>query len=128
MEASRHLFPAKEHHGHEGALHEESHDTLDSQWGTEDIAHEPGIVAPVGTKLELQDDTRGHTHGEIHAEEALPELGRVFPEVRTLLVVNGLGYAHDNGQAKGQGHEEPVIDCRESELRSGPVNGTGING
>ena len=43
MEAWRHLLPTKEHDGHEGALHEESDDTLDSQRGTEDVTHEPGV-------------------------------------------------------------------------------------
>ena len=127
MEARRDFLPAEEHHGHEGRLHEEGHYALDCQWRTEDVAHKPGVVRPVGAELEFEDDARGHTHGEVHAEKLLPEFGSSLPEFIFCTVVLGLDDTHDDGQAEGQGHEEPVIDCREGELRSRPVDGTGIN-
>ncbi len=127
VEARRHLLPAEIHHGHEGTLHEEGDDTLDSQWRTEDVTHEPGIVRPVGAELELEDDTCGDTHGEVHAEQFLPELGSCLPELILRTIVIGLYDTHNDRQSEGQGHEEPVVDCRESELRPRPVDGSGIN-
>ena len=140
MEASRHLVPAKVHDGHEGGLHEEGDDALDSQRRSEDVAHEPRVVGPVGAKLELEDDACGDAHGEVDAEEALPELGGLLPEgsvgLRGVALADGLlcaivaclDDAHDDGQTERQGNEEPVVDCRERELGSRPVDGRGIDG
>ena len=116
MEAWRYLLPTEVHHCHKGRFHEESHDTLDSQRGAEDVAYEPGVVRPVGAKLELEDDTRGNTHGEVNSEEFLPEDSSIFPELLFRTIIDGLHDTHDD-----------VIDCREGELRSRPVDGSGIN-
>ena len=112
MEAWRYLLPTEIHDGHEGGLHEEGYDTLDGQWGTEDVAYEPGVVAPVGTKLEFEDDTCGNTHGEVDSEELLPENGSVFPELVLRTIVTGLHDTHNDRQSEGQGHKEPVVDGR----------------
>ena len=110
MEARRYLLPAEEHDGYKGRLHEESHDTLDGQRSAEDVAHEPRVVRPVSTKLELEDDTRSHTHGEIDAEEALPELRSVAPENVAFAIPERLADAHDDCQSEGERHEEPMVD------------------
>lgn len=80
MEAPGYFLPAEEHDGYEGALHEEGEHALDGQGRAKDVANHPGIVAPVGTELELKDDTCRHTHGEVDAEELLPETGYLFPK------------------------------------------------
>ena len=121
MEPWRHLLPAEIHHGHESRLHEESNDALDGQWSAKDVAHKPRVVGPVGAKLKLQDDACGHTHGEVDTEELLPELGRFAPEVgigrRALSLLEslvckvelGLDDTHDDGHAKGERYEEPMV-------------------
>ena len=127
METARNLVPSEVHHGHEGRFHEEGDDALDGQWCAEDVAHEPRVVAPVGAKLKFEDDTRGDAHGEVDAEEFLPELGSVFPEGVFGAIVARLHDTHDDGQAERQGYEEPMVDCREGELCPRPLNGAGID-
>jgi hypothetical protein len=100
MESARHFVPSEEHDGHKGAFHEESQNAFDSERGTKDVANEPGIVAPIGTKLEFQDNTRGYTHCEVDAEKLLPELGSVFPETFLRAIVACLSYAHDDGKTE----------------------------
>ena len=112
VEAFRHFVPAEIHDGHEGGLHEEGHDAFDSERCAEDVAHEPRVVRPVGAELKLQDDARSHTHSEVDTEEFLPELGGVFPETLLRAIVARLHNAHDDGQAKRQGHEQPMVDSR----------------
>ena len=127
MEPRRNLLPTEIHDGNEGGLHKEGYDTLDGQRCTENVAYEPGIVRPVGAELKLQNDTCGYAHGEVNAEEALPEHGCVAPEGVTLAIPEGLADAHDDCQSEGQRNEQPVIDCRERKLCSGPVDGTGVD-
>ena len=127
MEAGRDLLPAEEHHGHEGGLHKECHDALDGQRRAEDIAYEPRVVRPVGAELKLQDDTCGNTHGEIDAEEFLPELCCVTPKDVTLAIPNGLADTHDDSQSEGQRNEQPMVDGRQCELCSCPVDGASVD-
>ena len=128
VEARRHFLPAEIHNSHKGRLHEERHDALDGQRRPEDIAHEPRVVAPVGTKLELEDDAGSHTHGEIDAEEFLPEARGVFPETLAVAIVDGLTNTHNDCQAQGERHKQPVIDSGQRKLRPRPVNGPAVDG
>ena len=128
MEAWRYLLPSEVHDGHEGGLHEEGHDTLDGQWRSEDVTYKPGVVRPVGAKLKLQNDTCSNAHGEVNAEETLPKLGRIAPECIAGAVPTGLDDTHHYGETQRQGHEEPVIDGCQCELRSCPVDGPAVNG
>ena len=80
MESTRDFVPTKIHHCHKGALHEKSDNALYGQRCTEDVANEPRIVAPVGSKLKFEDDTCRYTHSEIDSEKLLPEFSRTFPE------------------------------------------------
>ena len=123
MEPFGHLLPAEIHHGHEGTLHEECHDTLDGQRRSEDVTHEPGIVRPVGAELKFEDDARGHSHRKIDTEEALPELSRLAPEHVARAVVLGFHNGHNQSESQRQGDEKPVVDGRECELRSRPIDG-----
>ena len=127
MEALGNLVPAEIHHSYEGALHEEGHDTLDGQGSAEDVTYEPGIVAPVRTEFKLQDDTRGHAHGEIDSEELLPKLGRALPELIIRAIVTGLHDTHTDSQSQRQRDKKPMVDSRQGKLRPRPVNRTGIN-
>ena len=113
-----HLVPTEEHHGKEGCFHEEGQDTFDSQWRTEDVAHEPRVVAPIGTEFEFKDDARSDTHGKINGEEFHPELGCPFPELVFLDDIKGLHGCHDHCQTEGQRDENPMVTGRQSKLRS----------
>ena len=92
------FFPSEEHHSKEGGFHEEGQDAFDGQRCAEDVAHEPGIVAPVGAEFEFQDDTRSNAHGKIDSEKFHPELGSPFPELVFLEYIKGFHGCHDNGQ------------------------------
>ena len=119
------FVPAEEHHGDERRLHKEGHDALDGERCAENVAHEPGIVAPVRAELELKDDARGHAYGEVYAKELLPELGSMFPEVVLFDDVEGFHHAHHHGEAEREGHEQPVVAGGEGELRARPVEQRG---
>ena len=110
--------------------HEEGDNAFDGERCAEDVTHEPGVVGPVRAELELQDDTRGDTHREVDAEELLPKLRGIASEVdvgsdvnlaliegQLCLIILGLDDAHDDSQPERQGHEEPMVDCREGKLR-----------
>ena len=112
MEAARHFVPPEEHHSHKRRLHEEGQDAFHGERGSEDVAHEPGVVAPVGAELKLKDNARSHAHGEVDTEEFLPELGSNFPELLVCAIIASLHDAHDDGETERQGHEEPVVDGR----------------
>ena len=127
METRRHLLPAEIHHSDEGALHEKRHNALNGERRTENVAHEPGIVAPIRAEFKFKDDTRGHTHGEIHAEETLPENGGVLPEWLTCAIIARFHDAHDEGKTQREGHKEPMIDGGQCELGTRPVNERRVN-
>ena len=97
MESSRHLVPSKEHDGNEDTLHEECHDALYGKRCAEDISDKPGIVAPVRSELKLKDNACGYSHGEIDAEQFLPEYSYVLPERFATLVIACLHDAHYKG-------------------------------
>ena len=100
VEALADLVPAKEHDGNEGRFHEEGHDALDGERSVEDVAHEVGVVAPVGAELKFEDDTCGNAHSEVNAKELLPKLCAVAPESVTSPVPTGLCNTHDDSQSK----------------------------
>ena len=127
MESARHLLPTEEHHCHKGGFHEESHYTLDGKRSSKDVAHKPRVVAPVGTKLKFEDDTRSHTHGEVNTEEFLPKLCSLFPKLLAGAIPASFYDAHDEGESQRQWDEEPVIDGGESELRPCPVYRRGVD-
>ena len=116
METWRHFLPSEIHHGDKRRLHEESHDTLDGKGRAKDVAYYPGIIGPVGAKLKFQYQTGSYTHGEIDAEEFLPELGSILPETLAGTVVAGLHDTHDDGQAECQRHEQPMVDSCQRKL------------
>ena len=122
VESARHFLPAEVHHGDEGALHEERHNALDGKGRTEDVAHEPRVVAPVGAEFKLKDYSRRHTHGEVHAEEPLQEDGSVLPELLTCAIIARFHDAHDERKTQRERYEQPVIDGGEGELRPRPVD------
>lgn len=78
METSAYLVPSKEHDSDKSALHEESQDAFYGKWGTKDVAHKPGVVAPIGAKLKLKDDSCGNAHGEVDAKEFCQNLATSF--------------------------------------------------
>ena len=120
MELGRDLLPAEEHHGKECGLHEEGEDALNGQRGAEHISNEPGIIAPVGAELELENEAGGDAHCKIDGEELHPEARCLLPEFVFLDEVQRLHYGHDKRQAQSQRHEEPVVGRRHGELDSGP--------
>ena len=122
VEALRDLVPSEEHDGDEGALHEEGHDALDGQRGTEDVAHEMRVVGPVGAEFEFEDDARRHADGEVDAEQAHPEFGGPFPEFVARADVEGLHDGEDEAQSQRERHEKPVVDGRHGELRTRPID------
>ncbi len=122
MKLGTHLLPAKEHHGDERRLHEEGQNALNGKRRTEDVAHKPTVIAPVGAKLKLQDDASGHADGEIHAKDGHPELGGGQPLLAARAQVDGFHDGHNHTQAERERHEEPVIDGRKRKLSARPVN------
>ena len=105
METGGDLVPAEEHHGDKGRLHEERQNSLDGKRCAEDVTDKPGIVAPVRSELELEDDTRSDAHGEIDAEQPLPEACRRPPEILPGMIITSLHDAHDDCQSQRQWDE-----------------------
>ena len=122
MESLRYLLPTEEHHGNEGALHEESHNAFDSERRTKDVAHYPRVVAPVCSELELKDNSGGHTHCKVHSEKFLPKAGSVFPKLFPRAVIARFCDAHDECQTKCEWHKEPVINGSKRKLRPCPIH------
>jgi cytochrome bd ubiquinol oxidase subunit II len=95
METLAHFVPAEEHDGNESGFHKKCQDSFDSQWGSEDIAHKPGIVTPVSSELEFQNQTGGNsllfTLGRNDEERALlvNSTGRKWEFTFTTLVTFG---------------------------------------
>ena len=116
METPAHLAPAEEHHRDEGRFEEEGEDALDGQRGAEDVAHEVGVVGPVGPEFELEDQARGHADGEVYAEQAHPEFGRAEPERVLRADVKGLHDGDQEAQPERQRDEQPVVDGCHGEL------------
>ena len=127
MESTAHLLPTEEHDGNERSFHEEGQNTFDGQGGAEDITYKPGVVAPVGAELKLQNQSSGHAYGKVDAEEFHPVLSGAFPFLISRAVVEGLHQAHDNCQPQGEGNEDPVVDGGEGKLCSRPVNQRSVN-
>ena len=127
VEAAAHLLPAEEHHGNERRLHEESHNTLDGQRCSEDVAHKPAVVAPVGTELKLQNKPCSHAYGEVDTKKFHPESGGPFPEKVARPIIKGLHKAHDHGQPQGQRHKNPMVDGGQCKLCPRPVDQRRIN-
>ena len=94
METLAHFVPAEEHDGNESGFHKKCQDSFDSQWGSEDIAHKPGIVTPVSSELEFQNQTGGDTYGEIDSKQFHPEFSCVLPEFLTCCYIKGLHEPH----------------------------------
>ena len=117
-----HLVPSEEHDGEERGLHEECQDALDGERSAEDVAHEPRIVTPIRTELELQDDARGDAHGKVDGKEFHPELGGTFPELVFLNHVKGFHGCHNHRQPEGERHENPMVTGGEGELRPRPID------
>ena len=122
VEAAAHLVPAEEHHRHEGRFEEEGHDPLDGQRRTEDVAHEVGVVRPVGAELEFENQSRGYADGEVDAEQPHPELRRAAPEGVARAVVAGLHQGAQDAQTERQRDEEPMVNGRQGELRPRPLH------
>ena len=68
MEAFANLVPAKKHNSDKSSFHKEGENSLDSQRCPEDIPDKPTIVRPVGSELELEDQSRSDTDSEIDTE------------------------------------------------------------
>ena len=117
-----HLVPSEEHDGEERSLHKEGQDALDGERSTEDVAHKPRVVAPVGTEFEFEDDARGDAHGKIDGEEFHPELGGVLPKLIFLDDIKGLHRCHNDRQPEGERYENPMVPGRQSELRPRPID------
>ena len=127
MEPSRHLVPAKEHNCHKSALHEKRHNALNGKRSTKYIADKPRVVAPVGTELKLQDNTRSNAHSEVDAKQTLPEMRRLTPERFSGAIVNCLDNAHNYCQAQCERHKQPMINCCKRKLGTRPVNECGVD-
>ena len=72
MDLLRQLVPAEDPQPQEGGLEEEGDQGLQGQGRTEDVADEAGVLRPVHPELELLDDARHHSQGEVDQEQ-LPE-------------------------------------------------------
>ena len=116
VETTTDFVPAEEHDGHEGGFHEEGEDALDGQGCAEDVADEPGVVAPVGAELEFEDEAGGHADGEVDAEEFHPEFGGVEPVRVAGARPDGFHDGHHEGEAQGEGYEHVVVHGREGKL------------
>ena len=120
MEALGNLVPSEEHNCKECRLHEEGQDSLYGQRSSEHISDEPGIIAPVGSELELKDNAGGDTNGEIDSEQFHPEACSLLPEFIFPDDIDGLHHCHHQSESQGQGDEQPVICRRHRKLDSRP--------
>ena len=121
MEAAAHLVPTEKHHGNERGLHEEGQNALNGQRRAENVAHKPGVVAPVGAKLKLENDACGHANGKVNAKELHPKLRGALPKLVFFHVIESFHHGHHNGQPQCEGHKEPVVAGSERKLSSRPV-------
>lgn len=122
METLAYLIPSKEHDRNKGGFHKESNDPFDSKRSSENITDEPGIVTPVRSKLEFQDQSGGHPHCKINSKQTHPELNRPLPELISGTYIQCLHRSHHNGQSQSQWNKKPVIHGRQGKLRTRPVN------
>src|SRR5690606_22507427 len=108
--------PAEDPQAEEGRLEEEGEQALDGERGAEDVAHEPGVVAPVHAELELLDDPGHDAHGEVDQEELPVEAGQPVPAVVAGAVPRGLEPGDEEAQADRDRDEQEVVDGRDPEL------------
>ena len=117
VEFLAYLIPAEEHHRKESRFHEKGEDAFDGERSSEDVTHEPGVVAPVGAELEFEDDTCSYADSEVDGEKLHPELGGLFPELVFFHDINSLHYGHYDGESQSERDENPMISSGESKLR-----------
>ena len=58
---------------------------------------------------------------EVYGKKLHPELGCLPPERVALLHIDAFHDGHDDGEAQGERHKNPMVTRRERELQSGPV-------
>src|SRR5206468_10932693 len=79
MEARRELVPAEDPEAEERRLEEERGQSLDREWGAEDVAHELRVHGPVHPELEFLDEPGGDADGEVDEEERPEETRQPEP-------------------------------------------------
>ena len=122
MKAAAHLVPAEEHDCHECGFHKECHNAFDCKGRSEDIAHKPAVIAPVGAEFKFEDNAGGHAAGKVDAEEGHPEFGNVFPFHVAGAHVDGFHQCHYQRQPDGERYKQPVVHGCEGELGPRPVD------
>ena len=112
------LIPPKKHERDERGLQEKRHDALHGQRRTENVAHKPAVVAPIGAELKFKNNAGRHAHGEVDAKKLHPKPRGGFPKLFARAHIDGFHDAHDQPQSKGKRHENPVVHGRECKLRT----------
>src|SRR5262249_9010383 len=119
---------AEHQEGEEARFQEEREQPLHRQGLTDDPSGVPGEARPVRAELELHGDTRDDAHGEVDAEDADPEPGRVVPPFVAAAEADGLHHDDEQSQAHRQLGEVVVVDDREGELQPVPEERVGHSG
>ena len=116
VEALGDLLAAEEQDAQEGRFEEEGDEPFGRQRRAEDVAHEAGVVRPVGPERELHGDARGHADREGGREQFDPEVGRRLVGGDPALVVAPFREHDHHPHADADGDEDEVIADGEREL------------
>lgn len=100
---------------------------LHRQWGPEHIAHRAGVSRPVHAELELLDQARHHTDGDVDHQQG-PEEPRQ-PQVLgpPASVPGGLEQGGQQTQPDGHRDEQEVVDRRHCELQPRQIQLTHVS-
>jgi hypothetical protein len=97
---------------------EEGEDALGGERGAEDVAHESGVVGPIGPELEFHDDAGGHPHREVDGEYFCPKLGHGFVLGIFRFHVHAFHENQERPEPDGQGGEQIMEHDGQSELKA----------
>jgi hypothetical protein len=103
-------------------IEEESHQALNGQRRTKDVAHVVRVIGPVGTELEFKGDASGHAQRKVDAEELAPKAGHVLPDHLAGHHVDALHDHQKPHHAQRQGHKKKVVHRRRGKLQPREVN------
>ena len=103
------FIPSEKHDGDKRGFEEKSHDTFDGKRGAENIAHEPGVVRPVGAEFKFEDDAGGNADNEIDSKQGHPEFGDVLPLLFACSHILGFHDGDNEGEPEGERHKQPVV-------------------
>ena len=113
------LFPAKDPNTQKDRFKEKSHQRFKGQRSSENIPDEARILGPVHTELKFLDNTGHHSYRKIDNKQLTPKFCHAFINVLSCAHIQGFHNRNQDGQTKGKGNEEKVVDSGNSKLQPG---------